>query len=673
MPKRIFFRSLFVFILFSISFLISSESDVLKRIALVIGNSSYKANGLKNPANDAHDISGKLEKLGFEVVKVINANKQQMKEAIRNFGDRLSKNPDTLGLFFYAGHGCQVKGINYLLPVDADIKGEDEVEFNAIDVGFVLAKMETAGNRINILILDACRDNPFRSFRSASRGLTVVEAPKSSLIVYATAPGSVAADGKGRNGVFTGALLKNLDKNPDMDIELFIRNVRKDVMVETGNDQVPWTSSSLTESISFKGVSKEPKEAVVESTTSRVETSKEKELQGTLSIWNFNDDFKKLGFIERFEKKYPKVKINLTVLPYNDYLSKITALLRSGKDTPDIFSAEYAFIIDLVESGYWDDLSQAPYNADVSDLFIYLIDAGTDSTGALRAISNGASPGGIFYRRSLAKRYLGTDDPAEVGNMLDTEEKFLAVARELSEKSGGKVKMIGAYNDYIPYPLCRRTKSFVSRNNRLNIEQCIIDYFDFAKTLHNENLTAKAFPWSGEWFEEMNQRDAHIFCYILPTWGLPFVIKPNAKNTEGDWGLCKGPGSYFWGGTWWGIYKNSKNKEMAWEFIKMMVLDRDTLRWWVKSTKEFIGNLSVIDEIKNGMSEPFLKGQNHYLFFANEASKVKGYLMGKYDLEIRDLLLKAVSDYVYGSRTKEEAIRNFENEIKRVHPDVIVE
>jgi multiple sugar transport system substrate-binding protein len=670
MPKRIFFRSLFVFILFSISFLISSESDVLKRIALVIGNSSYKANGLKNPANDAHDISGKLEKLGFEVVKVINANKQQMKEAIRNFGDRLSKNPDTLGLFFYAGHGCQVKGINYLLPVDADIKGEDEVEFNAIDVGFVLAKMETAGNRINILILDACRDNPFRSFRSASRGLTVVEAPKSSLIVYATAPGSVAADGKGRNGVFTGALLKNLDKNPDMDIELFIRNVRKDVMVETGNEQVPWTSSSLTESISFRGTGKEP---VEENKTVVIETSKEKELQGTLSIWYFNDDFKKLGIIERFEKRYPKVKINLTTVPFNDYLSKITALLRSGKDVPDVFPAEHSFIIDLVESGYWDDLSQAPYNADVSDLFVYLTDAGTDSTGALRAISNGASPGGIFYRRSLAKKYLGTDDPTAVGNMLDTEEKFLDVARILNQKSGGKVKIIGAYSDYLPYPLCRRTKAFVGRNNRLNIEQCIIDYFDFAKTVHTGDLTAKAFPWSPEWFKDMNQKDAQIFCYILPTWGLPFVLKANGQNTAGDWGLCKGPGSYFWGGTWWGVFKNSKNKEIAWEFIKMMVLDRDTIKGCIKSSKEFIGNLSIIDEMKNGMSEPFLKGQNHYLFFAGEAAKVKGYLVGKYDLEIRDLLLKAIGDYVYGSHSKEEAIRNFKNEVKKAHPDVIVE
>jgi len=153
-----------------------------------------------------------------------------MTEAIRDFGKKLMKDWNTMGIFYFAGHGCNVKGSNYLLPVGADVKAEDEVEYQAVDVGFVLSKMESAGNRVNILILDACRDNPFSSSRSGNRGLTVVEAPKGSLIVYATAPGSVAADGKGRNGVFTGAFLKNLKSNPAMDIELFMRNVRKDVM-----------------------------------------------------------------------------------------------------------------------------------------------------------------------------------------------------------------------------------------------------------------------------------------------------------------------------------------------------------------------------------------------------------------------------------------------------------
>jgi len=152
-------------------------------------------------------------------------------------------------------------------------------------VGFVLSKMESAGNRVNILVLDACRDNPFSSSRSANRGLTVVEAPKGSLVVYATAPGSVAADGKGRNGVFTSAFLKNLEESPDMDIELFMRNVRKDVMAQTGNEQVPWTSSSLTESVAFKAGSLTEKSvtrpqtdnSITEAPENKTETTPKKE------------------------------------------------------------------------------------------------------------------------------------------------------------------------------------------------------------------------------------------------------------------------------------------------------------------------------------------------------------------------------------------------------------
>jgi hypothetical protein len=251
MKKYIVFP-LLVFCCVALVFFVNADGSPVKKIALIIGNGAYKVNALKNPPNDAADISNSLTMLGFRVTKLINADKRRMQDAIRDFGRELMKDWNTMGIFYYAGHGCNVKGINYLIPVGAEIKAEDEVEYQAVDVGFVLSKMESAGNRVNILILDACRDNPFSSSRSVNRGLTVVEAPKGSLVVYATAPGSVAADGKGRNGVFTSAFLRNLEKSPDMDIELFIRNVRKDVMTETGNEQVPWSSSSLTESVAFK-------------------------------------------------------------------------------------------------------------------------------------------------------------------------------------------------------------------------------------------------------------------------------------------------------------------------------------------------------------------------------------------------------------------------------------
>ena len=220
------------------------------RTALIIGNSRYEYFGsLENPANDAHDVGRALEELGFDVTTLLDATERDMIRAVRDFGDSLTSNQG-IGLFFYAGHGIEADGRNYLIPVDADIQAEDEVAYSSIELDLVLSKMETARNPTNIIILDACRDNPLpASARSTgNRGLTVVEAPTGSLIVYATQPGNTAADGVGRNSPFTASFLDHVD-SPNVDIELMFRNVRSGVMQATANQQVPWTNSSLTRSV----------------------------------------------------------------------------------------------------------------------------------------------------------------------------------------------------------------------------------------------------------------------------------------------------------------------------------------------------------------------------------------------------------------------------------------
>lgn len=220
-----------------------------RRLALVIGNGAYKNSPLKNPPNDAYDIAITLKKLGFEVIHEKNASHRVMEKAIRDFGKRLRKGG--VGLFYFAGHGIQVNGRNYLVPVDAKIESESDVKFESVDAGRVLGKMEDAGNDLNIVILDACRDNPFaRSFRTSSQGLARMDAPKGSLIAYATAPGSVAADGAGRNGIYTKYLLKHM-VSPRLKIEDVLKKVRNDVMNETNDKQVPWESSSLRGDLYF--------------------------------------------------------------------------------------------------------------------------------------------------------------------------------------------------------------------------------------------------------------------------------------------------------------------------------------------------------------------------------------------------------------------------------------
>ncbi len=221
-----------------------------RRLAVVIGNSEYEKSELKNPVNDAKAMARLLRRLDFEVELVENGGRRSMVTMMNDFGRKLRQ--ADVGLFYYAGHGIQVKGRNYLIPVDAVLETEADVEFEALDLGRVLSKMEDARCPLNIVVLDACRDNPFaRSFRSTSKGLALVDAPRGTLLAFATAPGSVAADGVGRNGVYTKHLLANIER-PDLSIEEVFKQVRIGVVDDTGGQQTPWESSSLMGSFHFQ-------------------------------------------------------------------------------------------------------------------------------------------------------------------------------------------------------------------------------------------------------------------------------------------------------------------------------------------------------------------------------------------------------------------------------------
>jgi formylglycine-generating enzyme required for sulfatase activity len=227
------------------------------RIALVIGNSEYSSGPLPNPANDAKMIAETLNNLGFEVIARRNADQNTMKRAIQEFGARLEKaGPSAVGLFYYAGHGVQLNGRNYLIPTTAQIEREGDVEIEAVSADWVIEQMRYARNRLNIVILDACRNNPFtRSMRSVDHGLATMDAPAGILIAYSTAPGAVAADGSGRNSPYTEALSQAM-RDLHEPVEQVFKHVRVGVMSATSGKQVPWESSSLTGDFYFAAPNK---------------------------------------------------------------------------------------------------------------------------------------------------------------------------------------------------------------------------------------------------------------------------------------------------------------------------------------------------------------------------------------------------------------------------------
>ena len=217
-----------------------SQEDTPQKYALVIGNSNYTGlTPLSNPVNDANDITAVLEYLGFTVDKVLNGSMNQMEDAILRLRDRLKASENAYGFFFYAGHGVQSGGENFLIPVDANIPGENYLRNRAVSVQTLLDDLNDAGNGLNVVVLDACRDNPFGWSRSGTRGLSIVSRqPADSIIVYATSAGARASDGEGRNGLFTEQLINNL-ATPGLEVNEVFRRTGAEVARVSNNQQVP--------------------------------------------------------------------------------------------------------------------------------------------------------------------------------------------------------------------------------------------------------------------------------------------------------------------------------------------------------------------------------------------------------------------------------------------------
>ena len=224
-----------------------------ERIALVIGNSNYQSvSPLDNPTRDAELIASTLEQIDFQVTLLIDATQVEMKQALSDFGRNLRNGgADTTGLFYYAGHGVQSFGNNYLLPVDVSLNDAADLDLEGVEAQSVLRQMASARNRTNFVILDACRNNPFENMAEFdSPGLAEMKAPTGTFLSYATSPGAVALDGLGQNSPFTTALAREMTR-PGVAVEQMFKQVRVSVLEQTNGLQTPWDTSSLTNDFTF--------------------------------------------------------------------------------------------------------------------------------------------------------------------------------------------------------------------------------------------------------------------------------------------------------------------------------------------------------------------------------------------------------------------------------------
>jgi hypothetical protein len=267
-------------------------------VALIIGNSDYVSAPLKlaNPARDALAMQRALQDARFETIVKLNATRLDFYHAVEEFAARLGRDPHAVGLFYYAGHGIQADGVNYLIPVDAMIESDADLEANAFDAERVLRAMSRAQNDMNIVILDACRDNPLPKTRGAERGLARMEAPSGTFIAYAAAPGQTAHDGaKGTNGVFTGELVRAMAE-PGVPLEQVFKKVIAGVRAATHQRQVPWSEASIQGDFFFH--------ANLAGTAARPPGTDSKQIE--LAFWNSIKDSQNTADYQAYLTKYPQ-------------------------------------------------------------------------------------------------------------------------------------------------------------------------------------------------------------------------------------------------------------------------------------------------------------------------------------------------------------------------------
>ena len=263
--------------------------------ALVIGNSRYKQSPLRNPSNDAKAIAEALKRTGFDVTLGLEMSHAEMSEAIRAYVASLGKSKP-VGLFYFAGHGVQLAWRNYLVPIDAEIVNIEQVRERAIDVNSVIDGLRKAANPMNMIILDACRDNPFgATMQGDQRGLSQLDAPPTTLLAYATAPGHTAADGQGEHGLYTEHLLREMVK-PDAKVEDVFKRVRLEVRRRSNGRQIPWESTSLEEDFWFVPPAQVKKLAEAEA---------EREFQLELAFWEKAKGATQAGPLEEYLRRYP--------------------------------------------------------------------------------------------------------------------------------------------------------------------------------------------------------------------------------------------------------------------------------------------------------------------------------------------------------------------------------
>lgn len=431
------------------------------------------------------------------------------------------------------------------------------------------------------------------------------------------------------------------------------------------------------------------------------------ELEGTLNVWSFTNEIRTMAIA--FQGKHPKVKVVYTMIPMTngEYQTKVKAAAGTA-DSPDVVALEAAFVKEWVEADLLANLNDLLPLTETLKTYPAVVQVGTYD-GVSKAYSYQATPGAFFYRRSIAKECLGTDEPDKVQAMVADIDKFVETAEKIKNCGTGDYFTVGTSGELLNPFLTNRAQPWVV-DGKLVIDPKVVDYVHFAKLMRDNGYESGATQWTEGWFAGMNDTlvDANgtpkkVFSYFLPTWGLPYVLSPNAKskdgvnNTTGDWAMINGPLSYQWGGTWVGVLEGSPNSELAKEFVKFVALDEENLTNWAtgvytneylkaidpttpddqaQAAGDFVSSQLVVEKITKSFDTStlatFLGGQNSYGAFAKAAPTVNGSLMTGSDDAIQRALADPLAAYLSGTMTEAEMWAAWLDAVRNEFPDLII-
>ena len=428
-----------------------------------------------------------------------------------------------------------------------------------------------------------------------------------------------------------------------------------------------------------------------------------------LVVWSFTPEFEQM-INDYYIPSHPNVEFTFEMVPTADYPGKLDNLMASAgasDEAPDVFTMEAAFVKKYVESDWSVDLKEVGFtDEELATAIPVMAQIGQNVNGVQKGLSWQSTPGAMFYRASLAEKYLGVTSPEEMQEKVADWDTFLETAAELNEASEGVCKMVTGNGEiWNPYKY-QRTQGWVV-DGKLVIDPELEDFLDICKTLEEDDLSRHADSWAETWYAGM-RGEVETLCYFLPTWGLHYTIKPacveggfsvepnNPEHSEealaalsaekggtyGDWRIVEGPVPYSWGGTWVGANSmkvataDDAKKAAIKDLIYFFTLDVDFLVQYASDSGDFVGSTAAVQKIldNGGTPNPFLGGQNHYELFSKVASLANGSIMTKYDDKLDDEWGKQVTGpYTKDGMDKEECFQNFKNKVKELFVDVITD